>query len=78
MSRKMGKLKSPFRLTFDEALQAAINLVKQEHGSKMPCAKCRKTLALLSQLRVRLNQMAVASNLVWYAMRGERRIDVRD
>ena len=78
MPREVKNVKNPFRLTLDDALHAAIKLVKQEHGTETPCAKCQETLTLLKRLQGRLDHMAIASNLVWYAMRGERRIDVRD
>lgn len=74
-NKKKRHFKNPFRLTFDDMFDAAIALVRQEHAPQPPCAKCQKTIALLEKAQNRLERMAIASNLVWYAARGQRRID---
>ena len=70
--RKTRKLTDPRDLTFDDAFNAAISLVKKEHSPKKPCVKCRKTLGLLKTLKKQLNHQAIGNNLVWAAYKGKR------
>ncbi len=72
-------LKSPYKLTIDDALIAATNLVRGEHVGSKPCAECQRTLRLITELRKRFEDHAMDSNLIWYAFQdGDRRISTDD
>ena len=70
--KKTKKSTSPHNLTFDDAFNAAISLVKKEHSPNKPCLKCKKTLGLLKTLKKQLNHQAIGNNLVWAAYKGKR------
>ena len=72
-----SKIKNPYRLSFKDVLSAAIGLVGQEHLPHKPCPECKRTIALLKEVKKRLNDQAIGSNLVWYACKGIRKIDVK-
>lgn len=54
----MGKVNSTYHLTVDDALKAAIYLVRQEHASEPPYKKCKAALNLLQMTRQKLGRMA--------------------
>ena len=72
--KRRKKVKSPYHITFKDALNAAILLVEREDYPKKPCPKCAKTIKLLNQLKYDLKQTALEQNLVWYAHKGERKL----
>ena len=76
MKAKTKKIKNAFYITIDDAIKAALRLVEQEHPSEPLCKKCHALYKLLKTTRQKLNQIAIGNNLVLYALKGERRIDI--
>ena len=70
------RLKNPYRLTFEDVLEAATYLIRDEHADSKLCKECQRTLEMVAELKKRFEGHAIDSNLVWYAFRGhgDRRI----
>lgn len=66
---KKIRIKSPYRLSFNDAILAAEYLVKNDNIPNKTFRYCQKTLRLLKELKKRLNYQAIGDNLVWYAFR---------
>ncbi len=73
--RKLDLPKSPHRISLEDAIRAAEELLHLEHHPEKPCRSCRKTLSLLKTLRTELTLSAHITNLVWPALQGSRMID---
>ena len=69
---KKHKLKNPYRLTFNDAFDAAIFLVKREHLNEKPCHECRKALEMIKKLKRYFKLTALDLDLVWHAHKGKR------
>lgn len=70
--KKKRKFKNPYHLTFNDALNAAIFLVKREHLNEKPCPKCREALETIKKLKQYFQLTALDMDLVWHAYKGER------
>ncbi len=55
---------TPDELTINDALDAAIYLVRQEHYPDEPCAECQKTMGQLNEVKERLVDNAIGNNLI--------------
>jgi hypothetical protein len=65
----------PDELTINDALDAAVFLVQQEHAPDEPCAECQKTLGLLNEVKERLADKAIGNNLIVPAYNAARKIE---
>ncbi len=66
---KRDTKQNPYKLTFENALDAAGYLIRGEHPDSKLCEKCLKTLEMIRELRKRFKDHAINNNLVWYAFR---------
>lgn len=72
------KVKNAYRLTFEDAFNAALYLIKQEHAKEKPCSHCREAARMIKKLKKHFQESALADSLVWYAAKAERKIHVGD